>query len=129
VKRPFAVVALFALTWSNTTALQCFVATPPPSPDMAAHVAAHVATGHAGHTAPPEEAANEHAGAHEGSHDADHGGRTDCGILMACGAALGTQTATEPTRTEGVERIAVAPASRPSTADRTQDPPPPRRTA
>jgi hypothetical protein len=139
VKRPLAAVALVVLTWSNATALQCAGLAVAPRTDPTAPAQDHGSHAHAPASPDSGEAASHthggpaqqvgHDGSHGGDHDGDHRGRTDCGVLMACGAALGARMGSDEARPEALQKIEAAPVSTPSTADLSRDPPPPRRIA
>jgi hypothetical protein len=122
MRKPLAMLALAVMAWSNGAAVQCVGPTLGPGPVEAA----------AGHDEHPGQA--EHAPAPPSGHD-DHGplshpsGR-DCGILMACGAALGARAAAPgQTPRETFDRIVPSAAATPAAVDLSQDPPPPRRAA
>jgi hypothetical protein len=124
MRRPFALLALAAMAWSNATALPCVVSTIAPEPPVAAG-AQHA---HAGHAPSTPDGAQAPGHSHDGSRS--HPGTSDCGVLMACGTALGTNAADAAhVLAAGLEPVAAAYVGAPSTADLTRDPPPPRRNA
>lgn len=126
MRRPLALLALVVTTWSNAAALQCAVsAAPTGHAEAAAEKMAH-----SGHTHAPVSQEPERASEHGHGGPTSHPGTPDCGAIMACGAALGaTMAHGDHAEPDGLERFGAGPADSPSTADLSQDPPPPRRHA
>ncbi|MEQ1855343.1 MAG: hypothetical protein ABL963_02680 [Longimicrobiales bacterium] len=126
MRRPLALLALVVMTWSNASTLQCAPASVPAGrADAAAEQ-----TGHTGHTHAPETQERGEDSEHVHPGPTSHPGTPDCGVLMACGSALGaTLTHADHTQPEASEKLEVAPGDSPSTADLALDPPPPRRHA
>ncbi len=122
MRRCLALLALAVTTWSNVTVLRCaHVIVDSRATETAAAVGHH---GHAGHGSdrqdvpPPDDGPDSHPAGN------------DCGVVMACGTALGGQgAAAERGLPATVGEIANAAVASPSAADLTRDPPPPRRHA
>ena len=116
-----ALLALLATLSASLTAAPCAPAEPSDggSDEAAGHVGhARGATSHEG---------MDHHGGDSDTHPFDEAG-LGCGALMTCGAGLRGMAAAAvqaavPSRLDGAPPAAVAD---PSSADRTQDPPPPR---
>jgi hypothetical protein len=123
MRRFRTIAALFALlaTLSSSLAATPCGATAPSnsgSEDAGSHA------GHAGHGA-----SRDGMGHHGGPDTPPVGAGMDCGALMACGnglrgMAVAALSAAVPSQLDGAPSVAVV---EPSSADRTQDPPPPRR--
>jgi hypothetical protein len=128
LRRPGALLALLVTAWSSSTVLPCGAPsfdTPAPT-GHAAHVGAgmgreggHEAHHHGG-SGRPDEAGQD------GSRGGDAG--QSCGFLMACGAGL-RGVDMEPLQAAAPPRLDDAPFASvrmPSSADLSQDTPPPR---
>lgn len=120
MRRCFALLALVVTTWSNVAVVRC--------PPAIAHSSGREAAGeHHGHTG--------HVNIHHGAPDSDertesHPTGQECGVVMACGTALGGHGAvTDRSLLATFAEIPHTAVAAPSAADLTQDPPPPRRHA
>jgi hypothetical protein len=118
MRRPFALLALLVTTWSNGIAFPCWAS--PPAESVAAEAPMHA------HHASETGGTSEETDATD-SRDA----APECGILMPCGAAVNTPagSVTQRPLTLRLDDAPIAFLGEPSTADLTQDPPPPRRHA
>jgi hypothetical protein len=126
-----ALIALFVTAWSNLTAFQCGVVPPTGQGD------AHAEGAHGSHHAAPGTAQDGHqahrhgatTGGDEGS-PAEHAGQ-ECAILMSCGTLARARSVTfvQAILPPPVDHAPFASIAKPSAADRTQEPPPPRRHA
>jgi hypothetical protein len=122
MRRCLALLALAATTWSNVAVLRCTPALIPSS-----EIEAEVAVRHHGHASHGD---GQHAAPASDDGPTSHPAGNDCGVVMACGTALGGQVAVDdrllPVPFAEIASVALA---SPSAADLSQDPPPPRRHA
>lgn len=119
MRRYLALLALAVTTWSNVAVLRCA-----PTIVDGHETEPAAAVGHHGHA--------EHGGDPSTPDDRtdSHPGGSDCGVVMACGTALGGQgAATARALAPTFAEIASVTVAAPSAADLTRDPPPPRRHA
>jgi len=123
MRRPLALLALAVLTWSNATVLHCAAPGVPADQRASEH---HQHAGH-GHTPAPSPDRQPPAHGHGGT---SHPVGQDCGVMMPCGAAIGTAMGEAgPTMATTLATLPPAPLGTPSAADVSLDPPPPRRLA
>ena len=133
MRRVFALFALLVTTWSNVSPQACAWALGDGDAAHEADAADHHGD-HATHGAPNGRAGHldtHHGGDAPTGEPASHPQGDACGIAMACGGALrsvGAATTTAPITPRLVE-IRPTSSATPSTADLSQDPPPPRRLA
>lgn len=140
MRRPLALLALAVMTWSNAAALQCPASTlgapgyahPAASHALAAeeHAGHDSSAAHTGHGSGAAHPAQDDAPGHEQHGRPSHPTEQDCGIMMACGTAIGAPAAeADPTLPESFDVLRASPLPTPSTADLSRDTPPPRRIA
>ena len=132
MRRPFALFALVVTTWSGVAVPGCAAALTP----VAGSNTIAAPSGHQAHGAPAshDHGAHGRTSAPRAAQDTESGphpsGVPDCGIAMACGTALGASLAAVERELPVARReIGLSAATAPTSADLTQDTPPPRRLA
>ena len=132
MRRRLALLALVVTTWSNVAVLRCAPAIA--QPGEAATEAVLGQPVHTGHGPSQHEHSGHDGNEHEASASDDgptsHPSGNDCGVVMACGTALGGQgVAAERGIPATFAETSSTSVASPSAADLTRDPPPPRRNA